>query len=264
MSQMEPQSDEIQLKQAIGRAWGKKAAPLDLRNRITGMIVQQSPAARSTVLRMPLSPAPSLNFAGLAGLAIAAGMLLALGLVTAALLNGSSSSPALVGTGLPGEVANSFVYRHDACCQAKDHHLLQGINNDSLSAVARAMSAELNVPVVATPIDGWLFAGAGRCRVWGYPSAHLLYRHEGQTLSVFSIPQSSLPSITDNRDYEATLNGHPLAAFSHAGGLYCVVGYAADDSISPAQVKDIRDKLRDNFPAVAVDSLAPGVAGNYH
>lgn len=262
MSELETQNDE--LNQAIRRAWDKDAAPIDLHNRAAGLTAPQSPERQPTTLRMPVSQAFTLNFTGFGGLAIAAILLVALGLVALALLNGAANSPTLADTALPGEVANSFVFRHDACCQAKDHHLIPGIDNDSLASVARRMSADLGVPVVATPIEGWLFAGAGPCPVWGHVSAHLLYRHQGQTLSVFSIPQSSLPGIANNREFDCTLNGHALAAFSRDGGLYCVVGYSADDSVSPAQVKAICNQLETKFPTVAVDPSTPRLAGVFH
>jgi hypothetical protein len=160
---------------------------------------------------------------------------------------------------LPDDVAINMVKTHDFCSAAPDHHLIRGVGPDDFVAIGQKLAADLKVPILSTPVDNWQFAGAGRCMVWGHESGHLLYRNGAETLSVFTLPAKDFGLSAASENYDATVNGHHIAGFVNAGGLYCVVMYAPDGSVNESQAMALRDHLRDAFDkdTVAVDDPRP-------
>jgi hypothetical protein len=148
---------------------------------------------------------------------------------------------------LPADVASNMALTHDRCSAAPDHHLIKGVGPDDFVAIGQKLAADLKVPVLSTSVDNWQFAGAGRCMVWGHESGHLLYRNGNETLSVFTLPANDFGLSTASQNYDATVNGHHIAGFVSAGGLYCVVIYAPDGSVDESQATALRDHLRAAF-----------------
>jgi hypothetical protein len=231
--------NDPRLKAAVKRIWSDDAAPPALRDRVQQILAESAP---------PTTPR-------WAAYAIAACLLIAFSVGT--WVPWGNPSGVLADEPLPRTVAQSMVLTHDRCCQARDHHLLPGIRGDDFAAIGRRLSADLHVPVLATPMADWQFAGAGPCPVWGHESAHLLYREGDRTLSIFSIPAEDFALGTQDQRYAATLDTHQLAGFVRDGGLYCVVADSPDGQISADQVARMRDRLMNSFTA---DSFTAGPA----
>jgi hypothetical protein len=174
------------------------------------------------------------------GLAAAAVVLLAVGYFSVRSVTTTKSD-------LREDVAASFVQTHDGCCKYKDHHFLKGVAPNDFTAIGKTLAVSLNVPVISIPVSGWQFEGAGKCPVWGHPSGHLLYRRGDQTLSIFTISASDMGIKPGDRSFDATVKGHYLSGFIRGNGMYCVLVYAPDGSLTAGDARQLRDHLRDGF-----------------
>ncbi|MGD1277439.1 MAG: hypothetical protein ABR964_09465 [Tepidisphaeraceae bacterium] len=152
----------------------------------------------------------------------------------------------------PRQLAADMIATHDRCCLAKDHHRIKGVNGDDYVAMGQILTRHLKVPIISTAVAPWQFAGAGVCPVGGHPTAHYLYRHGAQAMSVFSIPAAVFSMNEEGENYDASQRGHELAGFVKSGGLYCVVVSASDGSATASQAKQLRDQLRDSFARATV------------
>jgi hypothetical protein len=234
--------DDPKLKSAVKRCWMSDCAPAGLRRKIEQILAtegaldsvaagRRSGAARSSAGRRK----------ALWSLAMAASVFLVFGYF---FFHPSRSDAAL-----PDYVATAFVQTHDRCCRHADHHFLKGVPPDDFAAISKKLSTDLSVPVISTSMDGWTFTGAGPCPVWGHESAHLMYRKGNLALSVFTIPITDLNMKPGDAMFATSVEGHNISAFIKGNGLYCVVESATDGSNSPGDTRQMRDHLKDTFPA---------------
>jgi hypothetical protein len=268
--------DDPKLKTFVRKAWGDERAPADLAERVRRMMAEES-RAQSVFPRA--ASAPATETAGgsdgvnarpmritpeiarryrprspVFGLAIAASLLLTFGSVVLVLYQNASQKI------LPAGVAVAMVATHDECCRLPDHHLLPGVSPNDLGAIARHIETDLKFPVLAMdPGNGWQFAGAGECPVGPYKSAHLLFRRGGDTMSMFSLPAADFHVETASA-LTANSDGHLLAGFSEAGGLYCLVQAGPADTISPGQIEQLRDHLERSWTPTMPQAAAGAAA----
>jgi hypothetical protein len=248
--------DDPKLKSAVQRVWRQHIAPENLRARV-GQLLEES----GNSLSIGSNRSSGQNWIGYA---IAASVLIFAGLMTWGPYP-SGTSP--LDRDLPASVAQGMVNRHDLCCGVPDHHALGG---SDFALIGRTLSGDLRVPVIATNINGWTFAGAAPCPVWGHETAHLLYRKGNDTMSVFSIPAADFDLKYDDGAYATQIGNHEIAGFLKNGGLYCVVEQSPDGSISAARVQALSDQLHASFgkitytapTAAARPSNIPSVASS--
>ncbi len=172
----------------------------------------------------------------LPGLAIAASMLVTIGL-TAFFLSGSAQA-------MPKVFEAAAIARHEHCCGAPDHHL-PVIRTASYPEIGRYLKQELHHPVLAADLshEGWQFSGASICPIAGIDTAHLLFRKGTETLSVFSLPTSAIPSLTQHQTYHGTTeDGHSVIVRAEDGALYCLVGHSLPGELTVDQLDGIFDK----------------------
>jgi hypothetical protein len=255
--------DEPDMKAALRRNFCNEKAPAHLRERIGRSLSAESSteafaessaetqAERTAPGAMRLNPT-SADPVGLPtlfpGFAIAASMMLVIGGVALVLSN--STQP------IPRGFEAAAIARHDGCCQAPDHHM-PGVPKADFTMIGAYLRQQLNHPVLAADLaaDHWTFSGAAICPVCGVPSAHLLFRNGQDSLSVFSLPASAIPSLADNQTYEGTTDdGHTIVARSLDGAIYCIVSRAPAGQIT----SDSLDQLLHQHQGEATVAEVPG------
>ncbi|HEV8292182.1 MAG TPA: hypothetical protein VGP94_09670, partial [Tepidisphaeraceae bacterium] len=113
----------------------------------------------------------------------------------------------------------------------------------SFVLMGQTMAGKIKEPVLATDIgNGWNFVGAAMCPVNGKPSAHLIYRRNGQWLSIFSIPASSCDKVRDGGFGGEKINDHMIAGFAHTGGVYCIVGSCPKKALQLDEIEQLLKK----------------------
>ena len=181
-------------------------------------------------------------------MAVAASMLVTVGSIGLALARSSQS--------LPSKLELAAVKRHDGCCNSPQHHG-DKVPQDSFPRIGQYLRQELDHPVLAADLknEGWQLEGAAICPVDGVRGAHLLYRRHGyQTLSIFSLPASSFPSLANHQTYEGTIDGHSVIARCEDGAVFCMVGHCPEGAIT---VADLGRMLNDHEPEASV-ATTPG------
>ena len=261
MSQQDgPIFEDCELKAALRRCLCNEQAPAPLRERIAQAVATQA----ATIATTPLAPSPILSTGTmrlnptsaspatfstlLPGLAIAASMILAIGSI-ALILSRSSQT-------LPHQFEAAAVARHDGCCEAADHHN-PTMPQATFARIGQYLQQQLHHPVLAADMtkDGWQFSGVSICPVGGIDAAHLLFRRNLQTLSVFSLPASAIPTLDDHQSYEArTADGHTVVARMQDGAVYCLVGKGTDGDLTIDEL----DQLLDHHGADATVAATPG------
>src|SRR5258706_541696 len=119
----------------------------------------------------------------------------------------------------------AMVKTHDRCCKDSNAHRWNSIPQNDFVLMGQNMASRIKEPVLATDIgDGWTFVGAAMCWVGDKQSAHLVYRRNGQWLSIFSIPASSCERVRDGGLGCQQIKDHMVAGFARTGGVYCMVG----------------------------------------
>lgn len=261
MSDLPEQFEEFEdpgLKAAVCRAWGAERCPEAVRRRV----MELGTSGRSQPVVFRLRP--------LFGLAAAALVLIGVGLswrqwrqTHPGSSSQNTSTPLAV---LPASLASDLVYRHDECSLAPDHRA-PGLTQDDPIELARQMRQQLNFPVLTTRLgDEWHFRGAAFCPVGTHRSAHLLYSRNGQpvmTVSIFSLPPIVWPGDHCADCAEMAKGNHPVAGFSTAKGVYCVVG-SAKPPMTLSEVRRMMEQLRADL-AEDSDDASPArvtVAGN--
>jgi hypothetical protein len=187
-------------------------------------------------------------------LAIAAGLLVAIGTVTVLLAHSSQA--------LPQSLQIAAVTRHDHCCQHLTHRSPE-IPQDNFAMLGQYLRGQLKVPVLAADMrrENWHFRGAAICPVGEVKSAHLLFDQDGRTLSVFSLPASSFPSLQDHKIYSSTApEGHVLVAEREGSAIFCLVGQDPNGQFRPS---DLQRLLKDHQQDAAVAVIPPGSAGKF-
>jgi hypothetical protein len=235
--------DDAELKAAIRRAWQKEAAPPELIERIRVAAVESGSEPNRFI-------GPSRRGGWRLAMAMAAVLLLGISLVGYRMSREAPSAPAVAA--LPESLASELVATHDMCCGAPDHHM-PGLPRKDFDLIASVLTRRLGWPVLAGSLgDDWTFKGASICPVGPNHSAHLVFKHDNQDVSIFSLPVSVLPGQAENASYQQVEAGHPIASFSEHGGLFCVVGSSSDGSLTLGAVSAIREKLQPRLEAQAV------------
>ena len=263
MSQQDgPIFDDPALKGAMRRCFSGEQAPSALRERIAQAVVtearaatvavtspQRSPILSTGTMRLnPTSASPATLSTLLSSVAIAASMILAIGSI-ALILSRSSQT-------LPSKFEAAAIARHDGCCAAPDHHN-PTMPQASFARIGQYLHQQLHHAVLAADMtkDGWQFSGASICPVDGVDSAHLLFRKNLQTLSVFSLPASAVPSLDNHQPYEGrTADGHTVVARLQDGAIYCLVGQGPEGDLGIDEL----DQLLDHHRAEATVAATSG------
>lgn len=187
-------------------------------------------------------------------LALAAGLLVAIGTVTVLLAHSSQA--------LPESLQIAAVTRHDHCCQHASHRSPE-IPQDNFAMLGQYLRGQLQVPVLAADMrrENWHFRGAAICPVGEVKSAHLLFDQDGRTLSVFSLPASSFPSLQDHKVYSSTASdGHVLVAEREGNAIFCLV---EQDSSGQFRTSDLQQILKDHQQDAAVAAIPQGSGGKF-
>jgi hypothetical protein len=164
---------------------------------------------------------------------------------------------------LPVSLQADLVKTHEHCCHMANHHYLKAPKDDD-AAIAQAMRQRLSQAVlVARPTDGgWDFRGAAICPVGTAPAGHLVFAKNDNVVSVFSLPMATAPNAANSEQFETMIDGHPIAAFTKDGGLFCLVGSGPTGSITLKELTAMRDRMEDRVTtasavtAPARDALA--------
>ncbi len=239
------QFDDPVLRGALKRAVGRQDVPPSLRRKVANVFAH---AGIEPAHRPAASPARQLW----RPLAAAAVLLLAIGLAAYVYLPSLFSTEPAVAQALPAKVIAGMVSQHDACAKLPDHHLLDGITGNDFARIAQALQAQLRRPVIAGDLgDGWVFRGAGVCKVANSPAGHLLFTRGQQSVSVYSMPPIAYASNKSGGNYELVKDGHPIAGFTTRAGLFCVVGYDPQNALTLEEVTALRDAVRPTLTAMA-------------
>ncbi len=236
--------DEPSLKTAVKRIWSEQAAPAELRAKL-----MQLAAAESEGGRMRLGPYAS-RHSVMSGLAAAAVILVGLATVSYRLASPSSARRAALALSIPPSLSSDLVARHDACLHSPDHHG-RDLPHDDFQLISQSLSTQLHRPALAAPLNeaGWSFRGAAICPVGAKPCGHLVFVHDDEAISVFSLPADSIPA--GRGECAAVVSHHPVAGFAQSGGFFCLVGSSPADSLTERRLCAIRDRLERDFQATA-------------
>jgi hypothetical protein len=234
---MEPKDfdsfEDNKLKDAIRRAWKDDAAPPELIERVRNASSLSSSRAgdrtRIVVWR--------------SALAAAAVILISLAIIGYR-THGVAPRATVAAAALPKPLAEDLVERHDECCSHEDHHM-PGIPRDDYAAIASVLAARLGWPVLAASIgNDWSFKGASICPVGSQESAHLVFKRGNDDVSVFSLPAWVVPAADQNKSFDQTQTGHPIASFISGRGLFCIVCSSPNGSMTLDNANAIRSELR--------------------
>jgi hypothetical protein len=253
MSTQPPPFDDPALKEAVRRAWSRQSAPQEVHRRVREALASASaeaPAPREAVragstasmrLAEPLDVIEARRRVH-RGLAVAAGIVLAVGISVTVMRN--QSPPPGTPVQLAGELPASLVIRHDECAKAPDHHKL-GVSRDDFTTIASELQSQTGHAVLAKPVgDGWQFIGAGPCPVNGVPSGHLVFAKGADRLSLISLPASVLSRVAPQSPYNGEDSGHVLAGFIQNDMFVCLVGSSPQGTSGLTQIQPLRDRLR--------------------
>jgi len=120
-----------------------------------------------------------------------------------------------------------------------DHVKCFGVNavigtNSDVVAIQRAMAStfgwEMHVP---ESTDAGLEVVGGRpCLYAKGKAAHLMYRHHGQPLSVFMLPQLMKPGLSDSRPEVVDVLGHEAFVWTQAGRTFVLIAREPEQEMS--------------------------------
>jgi hypothetical protein len=255
------QFDDPELKAALKRALGAEKAPELLRARIAKLLAEpratdneQAEAVKFVAGRVASEDTGSkpvrIGWVGPAwGLAVAAMLVVSIGLLTLHLQTLGRKSTEM--PALPVAFADALVTRHDICCALPDHHILNGVPDDDFRLMTQKLRERLGFPALAVAAgDGWQFKGASAsCRVGDVRSAHLVFKKNDESLSIFSIavaaeswPDGTMPADGDR--FANVDRGHAIMSWVHDNTVYSVVGYGTGQSPELRDIAPVVDKLR--------------------
>jgi hypothetical protein len=98
----------------------------------------------------------------------------------------------------------------------------------------------------------WYFRGAAICPVGGTPAGHLVFARNDDVISIYSLPKQLAPDAKDGDQFEATIDGHPIAAFAKDGGLFCFISSGPAGSVTLKQLTDIRNQMEDRVTTASL------------
>ena len=110
---------------------------------------------------------------------------------------------------------------------------LLGTNSDAVE-IERAMAStfgwEMHVP--ESKDAGLELVGARPCFYGKGKAAHLMFRHHGQPLSVFMLPQFTRPGHTESNPEMVDVMGHEAAVWSQAGRTFVLIAKEPEQEMS--------------------------------
>src|SRR5438045_1511070 len=197
------QFDSPELKSAVKRLYAAERAPAGLRRRVESIL-----QARESSPRLRISRADVLQWA------MAAAILIGL---TGLVFEASYERRHPVGD----QTLLAMVKTHDSCCRENNPHRRPGIPQDNFALMGQVLASKIKEPVLAANLEasGWTFVGGANCPVGDHQSAHLVYRRNGQWLSIFSIPASSCDKVREGGFGGEKINDHMVAGFAQTGGV---------------------------------------------
>jgi len=232
------QFDAPELKTAVRRLYAAERTPVGLRQRVESILrAEQASAGPMRIHRAIIWQwaAAAVILVGLTGL----------------ILRASYERSHPVG----GQTLLAMVNTHDFCCRSGNPHQRPGIPQNNFVLMGQTLASKINEPVLAAEMDnGWKFVGAAMCPVNGKPSAHLVYRRNGQWLSIFSIPASSCEKVRDGAFGGQQINDHMIAGFARTGGVYCMVGSCPQKNLQLDEIQQLLKKHQGDLIAPRPDS----------
>jgi hypothetical protein len=244
--------DDPNLKSAVRRCWACDCAPAELRERVRGILnseIEQSSSV--SIFRFPRSTWM---------LAAAAVVALMIGLSAHYWPASSTPIQTVALAQLPPTLPADLTHRHDECCQSK-HHQLPEVPKTDDTAITIALQTQLSRPVlVAHPSEpGWDFHGAAICPVGTIPAGHLVFSRGTDTLSIFSLPKSAAPGLTEGEEFATTTGSHCIAGFEKNGAVFCLVSNSPNGTLTPSDVRKMRTQMEANVTVARNDTPEPVV-----
>jgi anti-sigma factor RsiW len=154
--------------------------------------------------------------------------------------------PLAIAAGLVLVVGGAFVYEATerstkllAAELTADHVKCFGVNavigtNADVVAIERAMAStfgwDMHVP--ESTDAGLELVGARPCLYAKGKAAHLMYRHHGQPLSVFMLPQFSRPGLSENHLEMVDVLGHEAFVWTQAGRTFVLIAREPEQEMS--------------------------------
>jgi hypothetical protein len=188
----------------------------------------------------------------LLGLAAAAVIVICIGLVGLKYAHDQHlAQVAIAMPALPDAFARDLVATHDHCCSLPDHHVLKGVPDDDFRLMTQKLREQLGFPALAaTAGDGWKFYGASAlCMVGQAHSAHLVFKQDDRSLSIFSVAAASESWPDGKRPAEGewlrnVQAAHPIVSWVHDDTVYSVVGYGPGASMDFQKMMPVAKRLR--------------------
>jgi hypothetical protein len=227
--------DDPSFRKALRTQLGKESAPPSLRARV---LVALDEAEGSTPASLPITTRRPLFRRPLVGLALAASILIVIGIGVTIMLQSGGTLNRPVAT-LPKPFLEAMAQQHDTC-ETSDRH--QAANQD-LAATTKQLRDELGFQPLVTAIEGWQIQGANVCPIDTVKAAHVLYTRGDQSISLFSFPGRAVYTPQDGARYAVTIDNHPIAGFVKGTTVYCIVGKSAKDDLTLTEVQAIVDSL---------------------
>jgi hypothetical protein len=226
-----PVFEDPALKAALARSCSKDGCPLHLRQRIGQLFGKTEASENDSAESMRMSSIGWRWKPIHSGLALAAVLLIVVGVVGIVL---SRSSQAL-----PSSLQTAVITRHDLCTQ-NPTHTEPGIPQN-FALLGPYLRQQLNHAVLAANLtkENWHFRGAAICPVGDVMSAHLVFDQAGRTLSILSLPASSYPALQNHKTYEGTSANHAVIARREDGAIFCLVSNDPNNQITVADLTDI-------------------------
>jgi len=247
------QFDDPQLATAVRRVWGAETAPAELRRRISSLMLDPASAHDAPAIAGRISPARRwFRYAA------AAIILLAVGSLTYTARNRFFAPPAHHDeeyAALKPDMARLMTSTHDEA--AKNRHVLlaNSGNSTEFESLGKSLQIELGRRIAAVPLPGWNFVGARLAQIGNLPAAQMVFEHEDECISVFSLDVPEGYPTEDGIEYEQNFEGHPISGFVRAGGLYCLVGSSKSGKLDLEELEELRNTIRGHMtvrPATSV------------
>ena len=258
MSQADPENfDDPALKAAIRRAWAGEQCPPEVRQRIDAAYGRASASSLKIESGRPKLLGNLMFF----GWALAAVMLIVVGIVFHFHPDKTGQLTRPVALALPASLADQLIARHDECCKDPDHHM-PGLPRDNFVDIGRELRQRLGFPILSAGLPGaWNFNGASICPVGTTKSGHLVFKSgDGQFVSIFSLPRQFGPADLTNKSFSEVEQNHPMAGFATGDGFYCVVESSKGQPMSLEQVRTLRDELRPDVASVTDPNRRDSIA----
>jgi anti-sigma factor RsiW len=193
----------------------------DRRAEIARQTASPELLARCLALRAVRAAGPARTWRGrMKPFAIAAGLVLVVG--GAFVFEATERSTRLLAAELTADHVKCF-----------GMNALLGTNADA-AAIERAMAStfgwDMHVP--ESQDAGLELVGARPCFYGKGKAAHLMYRHHGQPLSVFMLPQFTRPGHSESNPEMVDMMGHEAAVWSQGGRTFVLIAKEPEQEMS--------------------------------